>query len=55
MKTYNVKVDDTIVVIEASGCSVSHSGALLFTDASGKVCRAFNVGVWEDAWVVQNV
>jgi len=54
MKTYNVKVEDLILVVDAAGCSISQSGALIFTDSSGKVSRVFNVGVWEESWLITN-
>lgn len=50
--TYNVQLKDIIIVIEASGCSISHHGALIFTNSAGRVIRVYNKDQWLEAWMV---
>ena len=58
-RTYNVKTEDTIVIVQADECNISTSGVLLLSDyvdktlaSSMRITRAFNTGEWMEVWSV---
>lgn len=51
MKTYNVQLEDTVLVIEAAGCGISH-GVLIFKAPDDTIMRLFNQNEWKEVWVV---